>query len=107
MKNELNTKRNSMASASPSNQVLSVVVPVDGPMYASATWEEENRMTDFTLDSTVPGKYKTTISNILSKHCAEVRSASDELTQPITSFSKKKMKELISKHNNEIFAFMN
>ena len=96
-----------MASASPSNQVLSVVVPVDGPMYASATWEEENRMTDFTLDSTVPGKYKTTISNILSKHCAEVRSASDELTQPITSFSKKKMKELISKHNNEIFAFMN
>jgi hypothetical protein len=61
---------------------------------------------DFVLDTATPGKYKSTISNILSKHCAEVKNSSDEIVQPIASISKKKLKELISKHNNDIFSFM-
>jgi hypothetical protein len=71
--------------------------------YASAAWDEDD-VPDITLD-TVPGKFKTTITNILSKHCSEIKSASDEIIQPIT-VSKKKLKELVSKHNNELFSFM-
>ncbi|MFZ4600208.1 MAG: RING-HC finger protein [Terrimicrobiaceae bacterium] len=77
------------------------------PDYASASWEDGESIPEISLDNTVvPGKYKATVSNILSKHCAEVRNLSDEIVQPVVNVSKKKLKELISKHNNEIFAFM-
>jgi hypothetical protein len=76
--------------------------------YSSVTWEngDGNSIVDFTLDTDVPGKYKSTVSNILSKHCAEVKNTSEEVTQAITTVSKKKLKELILKHNNELFSFM-
>ena len=78
------------------------------PEYSSAAWEngDGTSIVDFTLDTNVPGKYKATISNILSKHCAEVKNTSEEVTQAITTVSKKKLKELIIKHNNELFSFM-
>jgi hypothetical protein len=82
--------------------------PPGSPEYSSATWEngDGNSIVDFTLDTNVPGKYKATISNILSKHCAEVKNTSEEITQTITTVSKKKLKELVLKHNNELFSFM-
>jgi hypothetical protein len=61
---------------------------------------------DFTVDTTVPGKFKSTISNILSKHCSEVKNVTEEVTYPISNISKKKLRELIQKHNNELFSFM-
>lgn len=84
------------------------IFQAQGPEYASAAWEngDGESIPDFTLDTTVPGKYKSTISNILSKHCAEVKNSSDEIVQPISSISKKKLKELITKHNNDMFSFM-
>ena len=72
------------------------------PHYASASWDEDN-IPNITLDS-IPGKFKTTVTNILSNHCCEIKTMSDDI-QPI-SISKKKLKELITKHNNEIFSFM-
>lgn len=76
--------------------------------YAPVNWDngDEGNINDFSLDSTVPGKYKTSISNILSKHCVELKSASDDVIQPVVCVSKRKLKELITKHNNEIFSFM-
>jgi hypothetical protein len=81
---------------------------VGSPQYASVAWEngDGESIPDFSLDSSVPGKYKTTISNILSKHCAEVKISSDDIVHPIISLSKKKLKDLITRHNNEIFSFM-
>jgi hypothetical protein len=75
--------------------------------YAPATWENgtEETIPDFT-DSTLPGKYKSTITNILSKHCTEVKLSSEELSQSLAHLSKKKLKELITKHNNDLFSFM-
>lgn len=63
---------------------------------------------EFHLDSSAPstGKFKTAITNILSKHCSEVKNASDEIIQSSVSVSKKKLKELVHKHNNEVFAFL-
>lgn len=91
--------------AASSNGELQVV---SGSDYASASWETEgDLLPEISLDNTiVPGKYKATITNILSKHCAEVKSSTDEVVQPLSSIPKKKLKELITKHNNEIFAFM-
>jgi hypothetical protein len=75
--------------------------------YASAAWEEGDTIPEISLDNSgVPGKYTATVTNILSKHLAEVKISSDEIIQPIASISKKKLKELITKHNNEIFSFM-
>ena len=71
--------------------------------YASVAWDEDN-IPNITLD-TIPGKFKTTVTNILSKHCCELKTAADDIIQPV-NISKKKLKELISKHNNEIFSFM-
>lgn len=74
----------------------------------STNWEniDGESITDFSLDNSVPGKFKTTISNVLSKHCNEVKLVSDEIVQPVASISKKKLKDLIAKHNNEIFNFL-
>jgi hypothetical protein len=80
--------------------------PTNSPAYAAASWEEGDSIPDFSLDNSIPGKYKTTISNILSKHCAEVKTNTDEIVQPIVNISRKKLKELVTKHNNEIFGFM-
>lgn len=93
-------------SSAGSNQVLQG--PSGSPGYASVSWEngDGESIPAFSLDSTIPGKYKTTVTNILSKHCAEVKNSSDEILQPVVSVSKKKLRELITKHNNEIFGFM-
>jgi hypothetical protein len=82
--------------------------PSGSPEYASVAWEngDGENIPAFSLDTQIPGKYKSTVSNILSKHCAEVKGASDEIIQPVVSVSKKKLRELITKHNNEIFGFM-
>ena len=65
----------------------------------------ENNIPEITLDNTNPGKFKTTVTNILSKHCSEIKISSDDIIQPI-NVAKKKLKDLITKHNNEIFSFM-
>lgn len=82
--------------------------PSASPEYASVSWEngDGESIPDFQLDTTVPGKFKSTISNILSKHCSEVKNASEEIIQPISNIPKKKLRELIQKHNNEVFSFM-
>jgi len=81
--------------------------PSQSPEYPAPGWDngDGENIPAFSLDTEIAGRYKSTVSNILSKHCAEVKGASDEIIQPV-SVSKKKLKELISKHNNEIFRFM-
>jgi Zinc finger, C3HC4 type (RING finger) len=73
--------------------------------YANAAWEEDS-LPAISLDGSVPGIYKSTVSNILSKHCMEVKLVSEESVQTSAHISKKKLKDLIAKHNNEIFSFM-
>jgi len=68
--------------------------------------EEEDVMPELSLDSAVPGKFKTSVTNILSKHCSEVKNASDEIVQSSVGMSKKKLKDLVQKHNNELFSFL-
>ena len=81
------------------------IIQGPSPDYGRENCDEES-IQDFSLDTQTPGKYKSTISNILSKHCAEVKIASDDMVHSLTTISKKKLKELITRHNNEIFGFM-
>lgn len=80
--------------------------PRNSVEYAPALWEDE-MLPDLSIDiHHIPGKYKSTVTNILSKHCAEVKNSAEEMVQSSTHISKKKLKDLITKHNNEIFLFM-
>lgn len=73
--------------------------------YADAAWDEDS-FSAISLDGSMPGIYKSTVSNILSKHCMEVKLVAEECIQTSSHIAKKKLKELIAKHNNEIFSFM-
>jgi len=70
-----------------------------------AAWDEVEVVPDL-YDTSVPGKYRSTVSNILSKHCTEVKLLSEDMIQTTSHLSKKKLKDLITKQNNEIFSFM-
>lgn len=73
--------------------------------YAAAAWEEDS-LPAISLDGAVPGIYRSTVTNILSKHCMEVKLVSEESVQTSAHIAKKKLKDLIAKHNNELFSFM-
>ena len=47
------------------------------PHYAPVAWESSDGDTipDFSLESSAPGKYKSTVSNILSKHLGDSNNA--------------------------------
>ena len=71
-----------------------------------AEWEDGEIIPDLSLDQTVPGKYRSTVTNIVSKHGTEIKLLSEDMIQTTSHLSKKKLKDLITKHNNEIFSFM-
>ena len=58
------------------------------------------------IEDVQSGKFKSTMTTIFSKHGMEIKSASEDVTQMLIHTSKKKLKDLISKHNNELFTFM-
>lgn len=58
------------------------------------------------IEDVQSGKFKSTITTIFSKHGMEMKSSAEDVTQILIHTSKKKLKELIAKHNNELFSFM-
>lgn len=68
--------------------------------------DDNMRIPEFSLDNDKPGKYAFTITNILSKHTNEIRNNIDNITTPLYTTSRRKLKEMVTKHNNEIFGFM-
>jgi hypothetical protein len=46
------------------------------------------------------------MTTIFSKHGMEIKSSAEDATQILIHSSKKKLRELISKHNSELFSFM-
>jgi len=51
-------------------------------------------------------KFTSTMTTIFSKHGMEIKSSTEDATQILLHSSKKKLRELISKHNSELFSFM-
>jgi hypothetical protein len=77
------------------------------PDLITQVWDIENgdNLPDF-IEDTQNGKIKSTITTIFSKHGMEIKTASENVTQILIHNSKKKLKDLIFKHNNELFTFM-
>lgn len=67
---------------------------------------EFDNLPQYSVERFVPGKYKTTLNNVLSKHCMDIKTTSEEVVYNVTTASRKKLKDLVSKHNHAIFAFM-
>jgi hypothetical protein len=72
---------------------------------SSSSWEQAGAQAGAQAEDST-GKYKSTVTNIMTKHCAEIRSQCDEVISPLVTFSKKKLKDLIHKHSTEIFSFL-
>jgi len=70
------------------------------------TIEYPNDFEEEEMEHIHPGKYKTAITNILSKHQNEIKTCTEEVIQNLTSISKKKLKDLVQQHNHELFQFM-
>jgi len=77
------------------------------PEVIAQVWDIENgdSLPDF-IEDVQPGKMKSTMTTIFSKHGMEIKSMAEDVTQILIHTSKKKLKDLISKHNNELFTFM-
>ena len=82
-------------------------IPVIQDDFAPAAWDmSEDSLPEISVGSHVPTRYRSTMTNILSKHCTEVKLLSEDSISTTSHISKKKLKELIAKHNNELFSFM-
>lgn len=77
--------------------------------FASADLNEDDEMRplEFSLDGPIaPGPYSSTVQNIFSRQCSEIRTASESLIAPIHTVSRKRLKEIVTKQNNELFKFL-
>lgn len=82
-------------------------IPVIQDDFAPAAWDMAgDSLPEISVGSHVPTRYRSTVTNILSKHCTEVKLLSEETVSTTSHLSKKKLKELIAKHNTELFSFM-
>ena len=68
-----------------------------------ASWDDAG---EYDLSVAAPSKYRSTVSNILSRHGTDVRLICEETIPTTSHLSKKKLKELITKQNNELFSWM-
>lgn len=92
------------------NHIIEGIIPAESPEYVPSAYDNGNNIPEFSLDASATPfaskNYKSAVSNILSKHYSEVKITSEDTFRSLTCISKKKLRGLITKHNNEIFAFM-
>lgn len=64
---------------------------------------------DFSLDSMTisgVGPYSSSVQNIFSRHCEEIYTGAQTLMAPTNVTSQRRLQELSTRQNNEIFAFL-
>jgi hypothetical protein len=69
--------------------------------------DEDERPLEFSLDGPVgPGPYSSAMQNIFGRHCAEIRTQAEASITPLHQVSRKKLREIITKQNNNLFGFL-
>jgi hypothetical protein len=71
-------------------------------------WDDqivENTFENMVESKETNSKYKTSITNLLSKQCMDIKTMSEDIVHNLTTISKKKLKDIIAKHNNKLFSF--
>jgi hypothetical protein len=78
--------------------------------YASIHELDENdfQSLDYGLlsTSTVAGAYTASVQTVFGRHATEIRAQTEPITQPLHQISKRRIRELIAKHNNDLFGWM-
>jgi hypothetical protein len=76
--------------------------------YASFEEEPEQSALDFGFlpPSAVQGPYTSTVQNIVNRQNIELRGATETLLQPLHQISRRRIRELVAKQNNELFQFL-
>ena len=75
--------------------------------YASANHEsEEMSPMDFGFLSGNTSSYTSTTQNILNRQNSEIRANTDVIMQPLHQVARKRVRELIVKHNNQLLKFL-
>lgn len=79
-----------------------------GDFYASALNELEDQSLDYGFPSSVQmaTPYSSSLGTIFSRHTAEIRSVAEPLLQPLHQISKRRIRDMIVRQNNELFQFM-
>jgi len=79
-----------------------------GDIYASALNDLEDQSLDYGFPSSVQmaSPYSSSLGAIFSRHSAEIRSVAEPVLQPLHQVSKKRIRDLIVRQNNELFQFM-
>ena len=60
----------------------------------------------FLPPSAVQGPYTSTVQNIVNRQNIEMRGATETLLQPLHQISRRRIRELVAKQNNELFQFL-
>ena len=79
-----------------------------GDFYASALGELEDQSLDYGFPSSVQmaTPYSSSLGTIFSRHAAEIRSVAEPILQPLHQVSKRRIRDMIVRQNNELFQFM-
>jgi len=75
--------------------------------YASANHDtEESATLDFGFLSGSSNSYTSTMQNVLTRHATEIQGSAVAYAQPLHQVARKRVRELITKHNNLLFHFL-
>jgi len=76
--------------------------------YASANNELEDQSLDYGFPSSVQmaTPYTSSLQTIFSRHAADIRHSSGPILEPLHQISKRRIRDMMVRQNNELFAFM-
>jgi len=75
--------------------------------YASANHDTEDAMSlDFGFISGNSSSYTNVMQNVLTRHASEIRTNTDAVMQPLHQVARKRVRELITKHNQLLLQFL-
>lgn len=75
----------------------------DSYTQSNSTYDDD--LSQFDLNVTGSGRYSIPINNIFNKHTNDIHNSTSDIIS-VNSTAKKKLKELIAKHNNDVFGFI-
>lgn len=73
--------------------------------YASVDFDDDVISFDLASEEADGGEFANAIQNVFNRQTAEIRSSTEISIQQFKQVSKARLRELMSKHNNEIFSF--
>jgi len=73
--------------------------------YTQSISSYDDDLSQFDLNLTGSSRYSVPVNNIFNKHTNDIRNSTNDIIT-VNGNAKKKLKELITKHNNDVFGFM-